>query len=456
MKTKKLFAALLATTMIASLAGCSGGQQPAAESKAGEEGKTPDVSASEEPAKTEGSFTYWSAFTGDSATWDAGRVKQFTDANPDITINYQSVPDAAGISNGKLLSALAAGNGPDLIIADRPQSAYAFACNGSFVSWDPYMEAMGMKTDAFAEGYQELMFVDDSCMLIPQDSNVIMLYMRKDHLAEAGLDAANPPKTLKELNEWAEKLTVKNGDNYDRFGFVPWLDSGNDAFTFPYIAGSQLFDPATEKFVLTDDNTVAFYTWLQEYAQAYNPEKIKSFTSSAGGMFSPDHPFMTGSLAMTITGNWFTNSLKTYAPDVEYAVASVPALTEDRYGSTTLGPNVFALCQGVSEDAANAAAAFVGWAITAEANAENFDLWRSVPCADSAFEDVSWTKNGDEIYALERKESNHPGSGVPALTAVSNEFNDQLIATRDNIIYNKVDVKETLQKLQDEMQMLLN
>lgn len=65
-----------------------------------------------------GEFTYWSAFTGDSATWDQSRVDLFNElyADKGIHCNVQFVPDGTGINNGKLLSAIAGGTAPDLII----------------------------------------------------------------------------------------------------------------------------------------------------------------------------------------------------------------------------------------------------------------------------------------------------------------------------------------------------
>ena len=447
MKSKKLLALLMAGALAASLTACGGDDADTGSTGGSTSGDSGEVT---------GEFLYWSCFTGDSATWDEGRVNDFMDEHPGITIDYQAVPDAAGISNGKLLSALAAGNGPDLIIADSPQSAYAFAGQNSFVAWDPYMEYIGLTLDDFSAGYHELMQLDGEIMLIPNDSNTIMLFVRNDYMEEAGLDPANPPKNLEELDAWADAMTVKDGDNVTRYGFIPWLDSGDDPFTFAYICGATLFDAETQEFVLTDDTTVEFYTWMQEYANRYDPEKIDSFTSSAGGQFTPDHPMMTGSLAMTICGNWFTNSMTQYAPDVEYTTFPVPVIEEERYGSTMLGPNVYALCAGVEEDAAKCAATFVGWGIQPEVNAANFDTFRSIPVFDDAFDAVSWTQNEDPIYALERELAGSEYSGVPALTSISNEFGDQLVATRDNIIYNDVDVATTLAELEETLQAELN
>ena len=45
----------------------------------------------------QGTFTYWSAFTGDSATWEQERVDAFNEAYADlgISVDVQYVPDGA-------------------------------------------------------------------------------------------------------------------------------------------------------------------------------------------------------------------------------------------------------------------------------------------------------------------------------------------------------------------------
>ncbi len=103
-----------------------------------------------------GTFTYWSAFSGDSMEWDKGRIAAFEEMYPNIKVDAQFVTDSAGINNGKLLAAIAGGNAPDLIIADDYSSAYAYAAQGSFESWEPYMETLELKIDDFITGYKDI------------------------------------------------------------------------------------------------------------------------------------------------------------------------------------------------------------------------------------------------------------------------------------------------------------
>lgn len=402
----------------------------------------------------EGTFTYWSAFTGDSQTWDQWRVDAFNEAYKDLGIQMevQFVPDGAGVNNGKLLSAIAGGTAPDLVVIDNATSAYQYAAEGCFLPLDDTLTQIGLDVDNFFEGMKDVMYYDDTCYLIPQDSNVIMLFYNPDVAKECGLDPENPPKTLDELNAWSEAMTVQEEDgSYSRMGIIPWLDSGEDAFTVPYIFGADPYDAETGKLNMVSDQMVGYMEWIREYAKKYDAEKINSFTSGMGGMFSPDHPYMTGKVGMTITGNWFTNALKIYAPDVPYKVCAVPVPENGRANATSYGCNVFGIPTG-SENA-DLAALFIKFCMQGVINEDNFSTWRSIPVIDAEFDNVSLTKNGDEIYAMEREIANNPECGIPALCSVSSELSQEFQALREQVTYNTdTDVKAALQTLQDKMQ----
>ncbi len=406
----------------------------------------------------QGSFTYWSAFTGDSATWDQERIDAFNEAYKDlgITCEVQFVPDGAGINNGKLLSAIAGGTAPDLLITDNPTSAYQYVAEGSFMPLDNILKQIDLDVASFYDGCKDVMYYQDQCYLIPQDTNVIMLYFRPDIAKECGLDIDNPPTTLDELDAWAEAMTVAEGDNYSRMGIIPWLDSGNDAFVVPFFFGADPYDKENNKINLTSENMVNYMTWIQSYAKKYDPEKINAFSSGLGGMFSPDHPFMTGKVGMTITGNWFTGALKAYAPDVEYVAVPVPVPSYGRAKSSTFGCNVFAIPNGTDADKAALAALFIKFCEQGSVNDDNFCQWRSIPVIDAAFDDVTLTKEGDAMYAMEREIAGSALNGIPALCSVSAELSTQFQTLRENLIYNtSLDPASELKTLEDQMQAAL-
>lgn len=399
-----------------------------------------------------GTLTYWSCFSGDSMTWDQWRVGEFEKMYPNVKVDVQFVPESAGMRNGKLMAAIAGGTAPDVVCADDYITAYGFAAQGAFEPWDPYMEETGMKLDEFMPGFSNLMQYKGTTYLLPQDSNVIFIYMNNAMFKEAGLDpAVDYPKNIDELDALAEKLTVTDANgNVTRYGFIPWLDSGDDPLTWPFMFGAQLYDAQSNKLLLDDPAVIAALNWQKTYADKYSAEKIKGFTQSAGGLFSPDHPFFTQKVAMTMVGNWATNALRIYAPQVEYSVCAIPVPEGGRVDSTPLGSNVFAMPVGCKNP--ELAAAFFAFCERPEINGNNFDTWRSIPVIDKLFDSVSWTQKGDPIYALERKIANSPLSGHPGLCTVSSQLRADMLALRDNVIYNGVDPQPLLQELAAKLQ----
>ena len=219
-----------------------------------------------------GEFTYWSAFTGDSQVWDQSRVDAFNELYKDkgIKCNVQFVPDGAGINNGKLLSAIAGGQAPDLVICDNATAAYSYAANGSFEMLEPYLEQVNLNVDNFFDGCQDVIYYKDEPYLIPQDTNVMLLYYNPDIAKEAGLDPENPPKTLDELDQWAEAMTIQNDDgSYARFGLIPWLDLKDDAFTLPFFFGADVYDADTNKLNLTAPQMVSCMEWPVSYTHLF-------------------------------------------------------------------------------------------------------------------------------------------------------------------------------------------
>jgi ABC-type glycerol-3-phosphate transport system substrate-binding protein len=424
-------------------------------------GKKNDASAvdqSDKPLTAEdlenasGTLEYWSGFTGDSLIWDQWRVAEFEKLYPNVKVNLQSVPESAGVGNGKLLSAIASGNPPDVIVADDYVTTFGYAGQGAFEPWDPYLEAINLSVEDFMPGFHNLMEYNGKTYLLPQDSNVYFMFINTELADAAGLDYVNNyPKTIEELTEWADKLTIMAGGRVSQYGFIPWADRGNDDPTmWPYMYGADIYDAATNKLELTDPRIVASFEWEREFAKKFDPTVAKALVQTAGGFFSPAHPFFQKKLAMTISGNWTTNALRIYAPDIKYVCVPIPVPPGGRVGGTTLGSNVFAIPKGAKRP--DLAALFFKFTQRAEINADNFDTWRSIPCIDSIFDDVSWIKKGDPIYLLEREIANSPNSGHPALCAVSAELSKQLAAVRDDVIYNDRDPLPLLQEIQDRLQ----
>lgn len=453
---KKLLTALLALSILFAATACSQQDTPASGAPSAPSSAEPSSQegSSGEPTEITGTFEYWSCFSGDSATWDQWRVDLYNETYKDqgITCELQFVPDGAGISNGKLLSAIASGTAPDLIVCDDAANAYSYAANDCFTVLDSYLENSDIDIDSFFPGCSDVIYYHDNAYLIPQDSNVVMLYYNIDMVEEAGLDPENPPKTIEELDEWADKLTVKSADGgYDRLGFIPWQDHAGEAWIMPFYFGANVYDTNSGKLDLTSDAVQSYLAWVRSYAEKYGIENIDAITANAGGRSTADHPFYTGKVAMTVTLNSFTHLMDVYGPkDINYGVAAVPAAVPERQGSTTFTVNVFAVPDG--SEKVEQALHFVNFCLSAEISEENYGTWRSIPCIDAEFDKVSWTQKGDKIYALERELANSEHSGVPALCSVASELGDAFKTLRESIIYTDADIPSSLDSIEQQYQ----
>jgi len=398
-------------------------------------------------------LNYWYPWGGDSEKWDLNRIATFESLNPHIKITSTYVPTDGGLSNGKLVAAISGKNPPDVVISSNYASAYSMAAQGALEPLDDALKQIGFKESDVLASFSSLMKHNGKTYLFPQDSNVSLLYYNVQMFIDAGLDPDHPPTTIAELDAAAEKLTKAQGNQIERLGFIPWIDAGDDAFLWGWIYGADFLKENGDIY-LQDPKLENMLNWMNSYAQKYNPEKIKSFTSGFGGAFSPDHPFFTGKVAMTVNGNWFANALNIYAPDVEYRVAAIPFPEGGRENATTFGTNVFMVPKGAKN--VKQALEFIQYAGQPEALADNINVWRSISIYTKPNDVIKWDAEGDEVYKVVRKVSESMDSGHPALTPVANEMSNEIKLLRDSIIYNDNDPQKLLKDAEAKLQKALN
>lgn len=399
-----------------------------------------------------GGFTYWYPWGGDSETWDKWRMEEFSKVNPDNKINAVYAPPDGGLANGKLLAAISGGNPPDVVISNDYAAAYALAAQGALEPIDKYLEKEGFDESGVLDSFLDVMKYDGKTYLFPQDSNVNLLYYNVKMFEEAGLDPNKPPTTIEELDEYAEKLTKVNSDGgIDRLGFIPWIDAGDEALLWGWVFGANFFNADKNEIQLNEKPLQDAYKWMNSYAQKYNPETIKSFTSGFGGAFSPDHPFFSGKVAMTVNGNWFANALSIYSPDTEYRVAAIPNPEGGREKATTLGTNVFMIPKGAKNP--EAAIKFMMFGGQPEILADNINVWRAISIYKEPGDAIKW--DGDQVYDTVLDVAASPNTGHPALTSIAGQLKNELTLLRDSVIYNNNDPGPLLEEAEKKLQMEL-
>ncbi|WP_165498153.1 ABC transporter substrate-binding protein [Siculibacillus lacustris] len=150
-----------------------------------------------------------------------------------------------------------------------------------------------------------------------------------DHFKEAGLDG--PPKTLKEMWDYSEKLTKKAPDGtITRAGITLRLTEGSGGlqkFSDHYYAstGHQILEagpkPGTVRVTLKDkDNLEAGTKLLLDYvAHLHGPKKVDDWA-----LKHDTQGFANGLASMLFREDWAVAFIRKNGPDVKFATAPLP------------------------------------------------------------------------------------------------------------------------------------
>jgi len=168
--------------------------------------------------------------------------------------------------------------------------------------------------------------------------NIWACYYRPDYLAEAGLDPAKFPKTLEGLMEWGRKLhRFDDKGKLTRIGFMPQSFAqyapgfGGGFWDWENPSDIMLDTPANRRAL---EYLVKCRKELDD-EEELGYEKVLRFESGFEQGFAGNWPFMRGSHAILVDGQWRVQQLAEYAPKLRYGTIAVPPPAEggrENYG----------------------------------------------------------------------------------------------------------------------------
>lgn len=263
---------------------------------------------------------YWSVFA------ERGEmirlIDEFNKANPNI--NVKAITAKAGKFHEKLIVAIAGGVPPDL--ADITcEEVVNWAINGAIQPLTKFLERDGIDPAETWFPYSiNTNYWKGELYEVPYQANLWGLFYNKVLFKEVGLDPDQPPRTFAELDEYAEKITLRDTQGkYERLGFVPW---SGPIFLINYIwmFGGELWDPEAFEVTVNDEASMKALEWMYSYVEKYGFEAVKGFTGGFG--VGEADPFITGDIGMSMNGNWALGFFDQYAytEDFDYGVASWP------------------------------------------------------------------------------------------------------------------------------------
>lgn len=242
----------------------------------------------------------------------------------------------------KLLAATAGGNPPDLAGIYSYMTA-AYADKGGVTELTHRAAQAHVERSQYVEHYFDLGVHRGKLWALPVAPASVALHWNKRLFREAGLDPEQPPQTLEQLDQMAEKLTrwevtlpsgekrIESGylshvpaaeKRLLQAGFLPaepaWWSTG-----WGFVFGGKLMQ-ADEVTTASAENVRA-YEWVASYSKKLGVDAVQRFRSGFGSFASAQNPFLSGKLALEMQGVWMHNFIEKFADGMAYGVAPFPA-----------------------------------------------------------------------------------------------------------------------------------
>jgi multiple sugar transport system substrate-binding protein len=275
---------------------------------------------------------FWNGYTGPDRVAVEKIVADFNAKSADVKIKMEIMPWDSLYQ--KLLPAMIAGSGPDIIGYSAGRVA-EYAQAGRLEALDGYFAGSSLKRDVLAPGLIQAGTFQKKLYSVPMAFACEVMYYNKAHFTEAGLDPANPPKNLDELKAaWAKLLKVDAAGNVLRYpqaiaikATVPMIP------LFVWSQGADVIN-AAGKSGLSDAKALAAMTLLRD---AFVKGKVAPVGLTGQ---EADNLFAAGKASIEFNGPWAINGFR--GAGIDLGIAELPAGPAGRVtwsGDTVLSIN---------------------------------------------------------------------------------------------------------------------
>ncbi|NDK13992.1 MAG: hypothetical protein COZ06_28530 [Armatimonadetes bacterium CG_4_10_14_3_um_filter_66_18] len=261
---------------------------------------------------------YWEKWTGFEGDAMRATVNAFNESQSRIHVNLLTVSQV----DRKMLMATAGGIPPD-VAGLWSSNVNVYADKNAVLCLDPYLKREGIGEQDFLPVFWDLCRHRGKTWALLTTPATIALHWNKRLFREAGLDPNRPPRTIEELDAFAEKLTTRDKDGkIVRMGFMP-SEPGWWNWAWGYFFGGRMWDGKSKITANSPENIRAF-EWVQSYSKKYGATALQTFQSGFGNFSSPQNAFLSETVAMEIQGVWMHNFISKYAPKLEWGAAPFP------------------------------------------------------------------------------------------------------------------------------------
>lgn len=287
----------------------------------------------------------WGSFERDACQ---AMVDDFNHTQEDLFVHYVNTSQV----DRKSMLAIIGGAPPD-VVGLWAQNVQPFASAGALTPLDDLMRESGLSPERYTPQYLRIGMFGGRIYALPTTPASVALFYNRDHfeqkaaeLRAAGLDPGRPPRTIEELDRYADVLNEFDDEgNPLQMGFLPtepgWWNS-----TWGYYFGGQLYDQASGKVTPDHPANIRAILWVKRYAEKYGRDKLLQFRSGFGNFDSPNNAFIEGKVSMEIQGVWFPNFIRRHRPHMNFGVAPFPTAEGVPRPMSFLDADVIAIPRG--------------------------------------------------------------------------------------------------------------
>ncbi len=358
MKRKLVAGLLTAALTIGTLAGCgnsngakenaaSGGSTDTSDAGAADAGTQQADSTGGETEQSQSGerekVVFWYSHTNEEGKVFEEAIKAFNESQDKYEVEGLSVMDKQ-----KIIVALAGSEAPDVVEVSN-QDILSYANSGLVESVTDMAAADGYDLGSiYAAQALEANTVNDVVYGVPFASQIIQMFYNKDILEEIGY--SEPPKTMEELYEMAEKATELDADgNISRLGY-PLFPLASARQELIYAFGGRWWSEDGSTLTPDDPLILDSLNMNLKFREKYGVEKVQAFVASANtNRYTENDMFFAGKQLFRFDGPWLATMAADWGPDVNYGVALIPGtkanpdlLGTSRYETNSLGIPVVA------------------------------------------------------------------------------------------------------------------
>ncbi|OIL37129.1 ABC transporter substrate-binding protein [Oenococcus oeni] len=266
-------------------------------------------------------INFWS-FWGSGARKDVinAIIKDFNSSQDRVKVKYTYQP--WGDIWTKSLSAITAGNPPDVIVQDINSVKQRAQANQS-TDLSKYIDSSAPKK-FYPQLWQTVLYKKNP-YAIPFNTDTQVIFYNKQIFRAAGIKESQLPTTWHQLWKISHQLDIKKGQTFSRIGFYPMWTLGADVWALNADNGVSWFNDKGQVKINTS-NKIQSLEWLKKWQDYYGSATINKLEADFGSGVSD--PFISGLVAMRAQNiNYYSSLLETAPKNFDFGVIPLPKKT---------------------------------------------------------------------------------------------------------------------------------